>query len=124
VLKSEGHRVIDAESGKEALEVLEQMRPDMLVLDVRMPEMDGFELCEKVRSMSELRRIPIIFVSAACSIEERSRGLQVGGDDFLRKPFEPQELVDRVRLYLQRAMVLQTAPSTTTSAAPAKAPGL
>ncbi len=122
VLKSEGHRVIDAESGKEALEVLEQMRPDMLVLDVRMPEMDGFELCEKVRGMPELRRIPIIFVSAACSIEERSRGLQVGGDDFLRKPFEPQELVDRVRLYLQRAMVLQTAPSTTTSAPVAKAP--
>jgi CheY-like chemotaxis protein len=108
VLKAEGHRVIEAESGPEALEVLEQMRPDLLVLDVRMPGMDGFELCAKVRAKPDLRRIPIIFVSVACSIEERSKGLQAGADDFLRKPFEPQELVERVRLYLQRAQVLQT----------------
>jgi serine/threonine-protein kinase len=103
VLKAEGHRVLDAESAKEALEVLEQMRPDLLVLDVRMPEMDGFELCAKVRAQPELRRIPIIFVSAACSIEERSKGLQAGADDFLRKPFEPDELVERVNLYLYRS---------------------
>jgi serine/threonine-protein kinase len=108
VLKAEGHRVIEAESGPEALEVLEQMRPDLLVLDVRMPGMDGFELCAKIRAKPDLRRIPIIFVSAACSIEERSKGLQAGADDFLRKPFEPHELVERVRLYLQRAQVLQT----------------
>lgn len=107
VLKAEGHRVIDAESGQEALEVLEQMRPDLIVLDVRMPGMDGFELCERIRGKSELRRIPIVFLSAACSIEERSRGLQVGGDDFLRKPFEPEELAARVKAHLQRAQMLQ-----------------
>lgn len=107
VLKAEGHRVIDAESGAEALEVLEQMRPDLIVLDVRMPGMDGFELCERIRGKSDLRRIPIDFLSAACSIDERSRGLQVGGDDFLRKPFEPEELAARVKAHLQRAAVLQ-----------------
>ena len=110
VLKGEGHRVIDAESGPEALEVLEQMRPDLIVLDVRMPGMDGFELCEKIRGKSEFRRIPILFLSAACSIEERSRGLQVGGDDFLRKPFEPEELAARVKAHLQRAVMLQASP--------------
>ena len=110
VLKGEGHRVMDAESGLEALEVLDQMRPDVIVLDVRMPGMDGFELCEKIRGKPEFRRIPIIFLSAACSIEERSRGLQVGGDDFLRKPFEPEELASRVKAHLQRAAVLQAAP--------------
>ena len=108
VLKAEGHRVIDAESGPEALEVLEQMRPDLIVLDVRMPGMDGFELCEKIRGKTGFRRIPIIFLSAACSIEERSRGLQVGGDDFLRKPFEPEELAARVKAHLQRAVMLQS----------------
>ena len=107
VLKAEGHRVIDAESGLEALEVLEQMRPDLIVLDVRMPGMDGFELCERIRGKSEHRRIPIVFLSAACSIEERSRGLQVGGDDFLRKPFEPEELAARVKAHLQRAAMLR-----------------
>jgi len=110
VLKAEGHRVIDAESGPEALEVLEQMRPDLIVLDVRMPGMDGFELCERIRGKSELRRIPIVFLSAACSIEERSKGLQVGGDDFLRKPFEPEELAARVKAHLQRAAMLQAHP--------------
>jgi serine/threonine-protein kinase len=106
VLVAEGHRVIDAESGPEALEVLEQMRPDLIVLDVRMPGMDGFELCERLRAKGELRRIPIVFLSAACSIEERSRGVQVGGDDFLRKPFEPEELAARVKAHLQRAAML------------------
>ncbi|MEW5739925.1 MAG: serine/threonine-protein kinase [Myxococcota bacterium] len=108
VLKSEGHRVIDAESGEEALEVLEQMRPDLIVLDVRMPGMDGFELCARIRTRGELRRIPIVFLSAACSIDERSKGLQVGGDDFLRKPFEPEELAARVKAHLQRAAMLQS----------------
>jgi serine/threonine-protein kinase len=108
VLKAEGHRVLDAESGQEALEVLEQLRPDLLVLDVRMPGMDGFQLCATIRARPDLRRIPIIFVSAACSIEERSKGLQAGADDFLRKPFEPAELVDRVKLYLQRAFSMKT----------------
>jgi len=111
VLKAEGHRVIDAESAKDALEVLEQLKPDLIVLDVRMPGMDGFELCARIRGMSELRRIPIIFVSAACSIEERSKGLEVGADDFLRKPFEPAELADRVRLYLGRARTSLPLPS-------------
>ena len=110
VLKAEGHRVIDAESGLEALEVLDQMRPDLIVLDVRMPGMDGFELCEKIRGKSGFRRIPILFLSAACSIEERSKGLQVGGDDFLRKPFEPEELAARVKAHLQRAAILQATP--------------
>jgi len=110
VLKADGHRVLDAESGEEALEVLEQMRPDLIVLDVRMPGMNGFELCERIRGKPDLRRIPIVFLSAACSIEERSKGLSVGGDDFLRKPFQPEELAARVRTHLQRAAVMGSDP--------------
>lgn len=109
VLKADGHMVIEAESGAEALEMLEQIRPDMIILDVRMPGMDGFELCERIRSRPETRRTPVIFLSAACSIDERVKGLSVGGDDFIRKPFDGAELVARVKLHLQRAAMLQPA---------------
>ena len=111
VLKADGHQVIDAESGAEALEMLEQIRPDLIILDVRMPGMDGFELCERIKARSDTRRIPVVFLSAACSIEERVRGLSVGGDDFIRKPFDGAELSARVRLHLQRAAMLKPAPA-------------
>jgi serine/threonine protein kinase, bacterial len=111
VLRADGHMVIEAESGQEALEMLDQIRPDMMILDVRMPGMDGFELCERIRSRAETRRTPVIFLSAACSIDERVKGLSVGGDDFIRKPFDGAELVARVKLHLQRAAMLQLAPS-------------
>ena len=68
--------------------------------------MNGFELCEKVKAMPELTRIPVIFLSAACSLDERVKGLSVGGDDFIRKPFEGADLVARVRVHLQRAAML------------------
>ena len=107
VLKADGHMVIEAESGLEALEMLEQIRPDLIILDVRMPGMDGFELCERIRGRAETRRTPVIFLSAACSIDERVKGLSVGGDDFIRKPFDGAELIARVKLHLQRAAMLQ-----------------
>lgn len=111
VLRADGHMVIEAESGMEALEMLEQIRPDLIILDVRMPGMDGFELCERIRSRPETRRTPVIFLSAACSIDERVKGLSVGGDDFIRKPFDGAELVARVKLHLQRAAMLAPAPA-------------
>jgi CheY-like chemotaxis protein len=107
VLRADGHMVIEAESGMEALEMLDQIRPDLIILDVRMPGMDGFELCERLRKKAETRRTPVVFLSAACSIEERVKGLSVGGDDFIRKPFDGAELVARVKLHLQRAAMMQ-----------------
>ncbi len=113
VLKAAGFRVIGAASAKEALEMIEQIKPDLIVLDVRMPEMDGFELCKRIRERPAFRPVPIVFLSAACSLEERIRGLSVGGDDFIRKPFESAELVARVKAHLQRVAVLREgAPSS------------
>ncbi len=109
VLTSDGFRVIEAQSGTEALEMLEQLDPDVVVLDVMMPGIDGFETCERFRAMpNRRRRCPVIFLSAACSLEERAKGLAVGGDDFLRKPFEGSDLVTRVRAHLQRAAAMVT----------------
>ena len=107
VLKGAGHQVIEAQSGLEALEMLEQIRPDLIILDVRMPGMDGFELCEKIKARPDLGRIPVIFLSAACSLEERVKGLSVGGDDFIRKPFEGADLMARVKVHLHRAAMLR-----------------
>jgi len=108
-LGAEGFNVMSCGSAEEALQALDEMRPDLVITDVRMPGMDGFTLCEKIRERKELQSLPIIFLSAACSVEERARGLAVGGDDFIRKPFEPADLVARVRGHLQRVAVLRSA---------------
>ncbi len=106
-LEAEGFRVVTCRSGEEALETLEQMKPDLIISDVRMGSLDGFELCARVRERQELQALPFIFLSASCSAEERARGLAVGGDDFLRKPFEPADLLARVRAHLHRVAVLR-----------------
>jgi CheY-like chemotaxis protein len=106
-LEAEGFRVVAATSAEEALEYLSEMRPDLVITDVRMGELDGFGLCERIRQREELQLLPVIFLSASCSAEERARGLAVGGDDFIRKPFEPVDLVTRVRSHLRRVAVLR-----------------
>jgi len=110
-LVPEGFRVVGAPSGAEALSILQELTPAMIVLDVRMPEMDGFELCKRIREQPHLAATPILFLSAACSVEERAQGLQVGADDFLRKPYENVELVARVKAHLMRQAVLKKSGS-------------
>ena len=106
-LESEGFRVVTCNSAEEALALLSEMRPDIVISDVRMGGLDGFELCAQIRQREELQLLPIVFLSASCSAEERSRGMEVGGDDFIRKPFEPADLVTRVRAHLERVAVLR-----------------
>ena len=106
-LEAEGFRVSTCSSGEEAVEALKEMKPDLIISDVRMGALDGFRLCERVRQEKDLQSLPFILLSASCSAEERSRGLAVGADDFLRKPFEPAELLSRVRAHLHRVAVLR-----------------
>ncbi len=105
-LLKEGFRVLGCASADEALELLKTDPPDLMLLDVMMPGVDGFELCRLVRERSAPRYIPILFLSSACSLDERLKGLTVGGDDFIRKPYEPDELTGRVRAHLQRVSFL------------------
>src|SRR5437764_1336113 len=81
--------------------------PDLIILDVVMPGLDGFELCRRVRTHPALQFTPIIFVTRKGDLEQRVRGLEVGGNDYIAKPFEPQELVARVRSHLQRLAALR-----------------
>ena len=107
-LMREGFAVAEAENGIEALARAEADRPDLIVLDIMMPEMDGTEVCRRLRRDS---RVPIVFLSSRDDEIDRVLGLELGGDDYVGKPFSPRELVARVKAVLRR-----------TEAAPAAAP--
>ncbi|MDA7946121.1 MAG: response regulator transcription factor [Hyphomicrobiaceae bacterium] len=98
-LKQAGHSVTIARDGREGLEQYTRQKPDLIVLDVGMPEMDGLELCRQIRKSSET---PILFLSARDEEIDRILGLELGGDDYVTKPFSPRELVARVRAILKR----------------------
>ena len=99
-LTQEGYRVVSAYNGKEALYVARREKPDLIVLDVMMPEMDGYEFMRRHRADSNT---PIILLTARVDDEEKVIGLEVGADDYMTKPFRPRELVARVRAVLRRA---------------------
>ncbi|MGI5863195.1 MAG: diguanylate cyclase [Myxococcales bacterium] len=92
---------------RQALAVISSELPDLLIMDVVMPGLDGFDLCRSVRSNPAMQLTPIIFVTRHGDVEQRVAGLEAGGNDYIAKPFEPQELVARVRSHLQRLAVLR-----------------
>ena len=100
LLREEGYTVLTTNSGPEALRMLNEEMPDLVILDVMMPGMDGLEVCRRIRRITDL---PIIFLSAKGEMADRVVGLDVGGDDYLPKPFEPAELLARVRAVMRRA---------------------
>jgi len=99
-LKKEGYKVVFARTGKEAVAIIDSERPDLVLLDVMMPEMDGFEVCRKVRRDS---RIPIIMLTARDADIDKILGLELGADDYVTKPFNPREVVARVKAVLRRS---------------------
>lgn len=101
VLKMAGHEVEVAASGIEALQMVREREPNLLLLDRSMPGMDGLEVCRKLKSNPFLSRIPILMLTALSSIDFKIEGFDAGADDFLGKPFEPRELVARVSSLLR-----------------------
>ena len=99
-LTQEGYHVVTAYNGREALDVAQKEKPDLIVLDVMMPEMDGYEFMRRHRADNNT---PIILLTARVDDEEKVIGLEVGADDYMTKPFRPRELVARVRAVLRRA---------------------
>ncbi len=100
LLREEGYTVSIAQDGQTALNRIQQELPDLVILDVMMPHIDGFEVCRRIRRMA---KIPIIFLSAKGLIDDRVMGLKEGGDDYLVKPFDPKELLARVEAVLRRS---------------------
>lgn len=97
MLRGRGYEVALAEGGEEALAIIPQFMPDLVLLDVAMPGMDGYEVCERIKADSALADIPVIFVSAMQEIDNKVRGFQVGGVDYITKPFKVEEVLARVR---------------------------
>src|SRR3954454_8903623 len=101
-LRREGYRVLPFADGLAAWRSFEEALPDLAVLDILMPQMDGLELCRRLRALSE--RLPILFLSSRDEEFDRVLGLELGGDDYLTKPFSTRELVARIKAVLRRAV--------------------
>jgi two-component system KDP operon response regulator KdpE len=106
-LELEGHQVIEAHNGLEALEVVRTRLPDAVLLDVMMPELDGFET---LRMLREFSNIPVIMLTAKGEENDKVYGLELGADDYITKPFGPRELSSRIKAVLRRASILTAAP--------------
>ena len=98
-LEHDGFQVSEAFNGKEAIQKIRDVTPDLILLDVMMPDLDGFEVLETVREVSQ---VPVIMLTAKGEEDDRVRGLELGADDYVTKPFSPRELVGRVKAVLRR----------------------
>lgn len=102
-LHREGFEAVTAKSGAEALQVLTETPADLIILDIMMPDMDGYEVCRRIRENPATTRLPVIMLTAKSQVEDKVRGFQVGADDYVTKPVLPVELIARVRALLARA---------------------
>ena len=101
-LESEGFQVTSAADGEEAMLSIEEQKPDMVLLDWMLPKLSGIEICRRLRRDQEFRNLPVIMITARAEETDRVRGLDVGADDYVSKPFSPAELMARIRAVLRR----------------------
>lgn len=92
-----GHQVVATANGEEALAAVSQMKPDLVLLDVRMPRLDGYDVCKQIKADPQTRSVPIIFLSAKGQEAEVQTGLEAGAEQYILKPFAPDQLIQRVR---------------------------
>jgi two-component system KDP operon response regulator KdpE len=106
-LELEGHQVVEAHNGLEALDIIRTQLPDVILLDVMMPELDGFET---LRMLREFSSIPVIMLTAKGDENDKVYGLELGADDYVTKPFGPRELSSRIKAVMRRAEMPSTSP--------------
>ena len=101
-LKEEGYETLSALNGEDGFELARRQQPDLIILDIMLPIMDGFEVCRTLRSNGITAQIPIIILSAKSQEADKVVGLELGADDYVTKPFSPRELIARIRAILRR----------------------
>lgn len=101
ILRDKGLEILSARDGVAGLQIAARLRPDLILLDIRMPGLDGFEVCRRLKQDSATQRIPVIFLSALDQFEDKSLGFEVGGVDYMTKPFDARELLLRVKSHLR-----------------------
>jgi two-component system alkaline phosphatase synthesis response regulator PhoP len=99
-LGAEGYEVITAENGEQAIEKARNEQPDLVVLDVMMPKIDGYEACRKLKQDPEMKDVPVILLTAKGRDIDRKLGLEVGADDYITKPFSPSKLIEKIGSFL------------------------
>ncbi|MEA3230582.1 MAG: response regulator [Thermodesulfobacteriota bacterium] len=107
ILSEQGFQVRQALNGRVALGVIKQQPPDLIILDIRMPEMDGFEVCRQLKKDGMTCGVPIIFISGLGESDDKIRAFEVGGQDYITKPFEDAEVLARVKLHLELSRMKQ-----------------
>jgi len=103
ILTREGFEVITASDGKEGLQKVYNEAPDLMILDINMPLMNGWAVCQKIREDPLYRHLPIMMLTVRRTKADQLKGLDLGGDEYMTKPFDPSELLARVKTLLQRA---------------------
>jgi two-component system sensor histidine kinase/response regulator len=101
ILKDNGYKVRPVPSGSMALQVAEKEKPDLILLDIMMPEMDGFEVCSRLKKNEDLKDVPIIFISALNNTNDIVKAFKSGGADYINKPFQAEEVIARVTTHLK-----------------------
>ncbi|PJC46783.1 MAG: DNA-binding response regulator [Candidatus Omnitrophica bacterium CG_4_9_14_0_2_um_filter_43_12] len=102
-MKMAGFEVLTAANGEKALELSREEKPDLIILDLMLPKIDGWQVCEQLRQDAVTKDIPVIMLTARTQIEDKLKGFEAGADDYVTKPFSPRELVARVKRVLARA---------------------
>lgn len=97
-----GHKVTQAANGAEALELAPKVKPDLIMMDVRMPKMTGYEACRQMKQIDEIKNIPVIFLSAKGQDEEVQTGIDVGAVEYILKPFAPEDLTRKIGEILKK----------------------
>ena len=100
ILRKAGYQVVEAASGQEALDRVRDTSPDLILLDVMMPGMDGYEVCRTLKRDPLTSAVPIVFVSALGEVTDRIKGLEIGAEDYLSKPFDVKQLLETVERWL------------------------
>ncbi len=109
-LQAEGYETLEALDGRAGLAMAVRLQPDLVILDIMLPEMDGFEVCRELKTEKQSINIPIIMLSARSQETDKVVGLELGADDYVTKPFSPRELIARVRAILRRSRPTEHTP--------------
>ena len=101
-LRFAGYEVVVATNGEEAVQMAPQVNPDLILMDVRMPKMTGYEACKVMKANPDIKDIPVVFLTARGQENEIQQGLEVGAEEYLLKPFAPDQLTNRVKAILEK----------------------